>query len=292
MENHNTTYWSSLIQGPNTLYYSRKLRFSSHTKPDFMRAFCIDDLSCGCLLEIGCGPGALLEALACWYPDMTLTGCDIDENFIKIAAEHAGSADVVYGNAESLPFDDGSFEVTISNTVSEHVNPASFFPEQYRVLKKCGVCLVLSSRKTLSFYDDNCTDFERELWDKLDDWGKSNLEKYSICAYPMKENEIPRVMEKYGFTNVKVEYITVNMTPDDSRFTAKEAHIMINSRRLEELENVRQAKTHAGVVSAREADEMFRLINARYDERIHKYDSGIRLWDGMVNVIMVIRGEK
>ncbi len=290
-----TNYWSELIQGVDTLYWSRRLRFSPRTMADFTRSFDIDKIAHngGNLLEIGCGPGALLEALGEWYPNLSLIGCDIDKNFISFARSHAKGAEVVYGNVGQLPFDDGSFDVTISNTVCEHVNPASFFGQQHRVLKTGGVCLVLSSRKTISFYNDDVSETERQFWDRLNDWGKSNLEKYNVCAYPMKENEIPRTMEKYGFTNIGVDYVTVNLTPDDGRFSPEEAHMMINSRRWEALENVRQAKNHGGdLVSAREAEEMVRLINARFDERIRKYDSGIRLWDGAVSVIMVVRGVK
>lgn len=34
-----------------------------------------------------------------------------------------------------IPFENESFDVTISNTVAEHIEPSRFYGEQYRVLK-------------------------------------------------------------------------------------------------------------------------------------------------------------
>ena len=54
------------------------------------------------------------------------------------------------GDATALPFQSNTFDVTISNTVCEHVKPAKFYGEQLRVLKPGGICLVLSSRKGIN----------------------------------------------------------------------------------------------------------------------------------------------
>lgn len=77
------TIWSDNIQNIGTLYHSRTLRFSDTYKEAFQNAFCIGK-NAG-ILEIGCGPGALTQSLARWYPDAAITGIDRDSAFIQFA---------------------------------------------------------------------------------------------------------------------------------------------------------------------------------------------------------------
>ena len=139
--------WSRYVQGINTLYLSRKLRFDDMFSDQFIRAFQIDREKKIRILEIGCGPGALAGALARWYPNADIVGVDLDSAFIRFARENEKDVAFLEGDATKLPFEDETFDVTISNTVSEHIEPNGFFGEQLRVLKKGGVCLVLSARK-------------------------------------------------------------------------------------------------------------------------------------------------
>ena len=62
------TDWSKHVQGIDTLYYSRKNRFDDAFCGQYKPLFGLDETSKIELLEIGCGPGALIEALARWYP--------------------------------------------------------------------------------------------------------------------------------------------------------------------------------------------------------------------------------
>ena len=86
-----------------------------------------------------------------WYPNAEITGLDRDSAFIQFAGEHEPGISFVEGDAAKLPYPDNTFDVTISFTVSEHIDPSAFFQEQLRVLKPGGVCLVLSSRKGITF---------------------------------------------------------------------------------------------------------------------------------------------
>ena len=118
-------------------------------------------------LEIGCGPGALAESLARWYPNSQIYGVDRDSNFIKFAREKASHINFMEGDATGLPFENESFDVTISNTVAEHIEPVAFYGEQYRVLKEHGVCLVLSARKGVNIEAPCIMEqsvFEKDIW--------------------------------------------------------------------------------------------------------------------------------
>ncbi len=74
------TIWSTYVQSIGTLYNSRVLRFSDMFKHKYTDVFGIDDNAK--ILEIGCGPGALAESLARWYPLAQIYGLDRDSNFI------------------------------------------------------------------------------------------------------------------------------------------------------------------------------------------------------------------
>ncbi len=107
------------------------------------------------ILEIGCGPGALAEALHRWYPNAEIVAIDRDSNFIKYAKENIPGVNFIEGDATALPFEADTFDVTISNTVCEHIEPTMFYAEQKRVLKENGMCLALSARKGDKQWDTN-----------------------------------------------------------------------------------------------------------------------------------------
>ena len=79
------TIWSTYVQGIGTLYNTRLLRFSDLFQSKYREAFRIDDKKR--ILEIGCGPGALAESLARWYPAAQVYGVDRDSNFIAFAKQ-------------------------------------------------------------------------------------------------------------------------------------------------------------------------------------------------------------
>lgn len=161
--------WSNYIQGTKTLYYSRKLRFHDLFAGQYQTLFHLNKEKNLQILEVGCGPGALSGALHRWYPNAEITGLDRDSAFIQFAREQESGVTFMEGDATNLPFPDQSFDVTISNTVSEHVEPSAFYQEQLRVLKPGGVCLVLSSRRGITVQSSAvscCCDYEQQFWDK------------------------------------------------------------------------------------------------------------------------------
>lgn len=246
------------------------------------------------ILEIGCGPGALASALHRWYPNAEITGLDRDSAFIQFAGEHEPGISFVEGDAAKLPYPDNTFDVTISFTVSEHIDPSAFFQEQLRVLKPGGVCLVLSSRKGITVPAPVISDSDREqrFWDKA---GKYDHTKgqYEICRYPMSEAELPLAMESYGFQQIHTGFVTVSLTPDNPDISSSLAYDMINASRQTELDSI-ESVCHSipEQVSPEERDEMIRLINEKYDRRLHQYDQGEKQWDTNVSLIMVVRGVK
>lgn len=141
------TIWSKYVQGTKTLYYSRKLRFDDLFSEQYRNLFGLDAKQQLKILEIGCGPGALAGALHRWYPLAEITAVDRDSEFVRFGTENESGVNFVEGDATALPFEDNTFDVTISNTVAEHIEPSKFYGEQLRVLKPGGICLVLPREK-------------------------------------------------------------------------------------------------------------------------------------------------
>ena len=182
------TIWSDYVQGIKTLYLSRKLRFDDIFFDQYKTLFDIDTERNLNILEIGCGPGALATSLHRWYPNAEITAIDRDSNFITYAKSSAPKINFLEGDAEKLPFCDCAFDITISNTVSEHIEPSKFFGEQMRVLKPGGICLVLSSRRGITSKAEclEMSDTEKKFWQKAESEYDTTYDKYSICKYPMK----------------------------------------------------------------------------------------------------------
>lgn len=275
--------WSDNIQGIQTLFLSRKLRFDDFFREKYESAFSLDREKPIRILEIGCGPGALADALKRWYPNAEVVAVDRDSNFIGYASEHIKGVEFIEGDAMALPFEDNSFDVTISNTVSEHIEPKAFYAEQKRVLKEKGVCLVLSARKGIRQISDclKKTEAEESFWSSVPDDGI--IEKYSIGKYAMSEKELPSAMERFGFSGISTGYVVIDMTPDDPKYPSQMAEDMINAGRAADIEAL-LSSNQVG------AEEITDIINDKYDKRIALYRKGDKQWDTEVSITMVVRG--
>lgn len=287
-------FWSDRIQSIGTLDTSRKLRFSDRFQNAYTELFRLEEGAR--ILEIGCGTGALCRALKRWYPSAEVVGLDRDDAFIDYARERNTGETYRKGDATALPFADGSFDVTISNTVSEHVEPSGFFGEQRRVLQDGGVCLLLSARRGIQ-HPAACvreeSAFETEIWERVDADFRRAAKENGVGAYALNEMELPAAMEKYGFRDVETHYLAINLTPDDPFYTPEEARDMINANRQNDLDNIERMESVApGAVSKADRDRLVRLVNERYDRRLALYAAGKKQWDVTLGLTMLVRGVK
>ena len=108
------TDWSDHVQGINTLYTSRELRFHDLFKDRYLPIFSLPNDRPLRILEIGCGPGALAQALKRWYPQSEIVGIDRDTAFIEYARAHVSDVCFLEGDATQLPFADDTFDVPLS----------------------------------------------------------------------------------------------------------------------------------------------------------------------------------
>ena len=278
--------WSEHVQGILTLYLSRRLRFHDGFFPQYERLFRLEPDREWKVLEIGCGPGALSEALHRWYPKAKITGIDRDSSFVAFAQETVPGVTFLEGDATRLPFENDSFDVTISYTVQEHVAPESFWGEQRRVLKPGGVCICLSARRGIQ-HTAPCLEISSEetaFWESVPQ-SEDELKKLGVCRYPMSEAQLPASMEAHAFRAVSTGYVMIDLTPDDPKYPAELAEAMIDEGRKAALEAIHSAHSDG-------AEKAVAAVNQKYDERLKLYRAGIKQWDTAVSVTMMVRGVK
>ncbi len=106
------------------------------------------------ILDIGAGTGMLLDSLARVYPETMLVGLDLAYGMCQATRERLAGVSLqapCSGDAESLPFADGSFDLVVSTSTLQWLEKLEqVFAETYRVLAPGGMfCLALFGETTL-----------------------------------------------------------------------------------------------------------------------------------------------
>lgn len=106
------------------------------------------------LLDVGCGTGRLLESILARVPLTCVVGIDLAHGMLQSASARLGkdgSVSLVCGDGETLPFLNASFDMVVSTSVYQWINPADkAFSEARRVLKPGGrFCFALFGEDTL-----------------------------------------------------------------------------------------------------------------------------------------------
>lgn len=96
------------------------------------------------VLDVGCGTGNLLKAIARSLPTIKLSGLEPTEAMLDIAREKLGSsASLKQGFAEEIPFEDESFDAILSNSMFHYIQkPEGFLEEAVRILKPGGQIII------------------------------------------------------------------------------------------------------------------------------------------------------
>lgn len=114
-------------------------RWSRHLADEFVRWLGVPVGSRW--IDVGCGTGALAEAIAQSASPESVAGIDPSPGFIAAARMRVGDgADLRVGDAQSLPFDDASFDAAASAIALNFVpDPGLAVRDMARVVAKGGV---------------------------------------------------------------------------------------------------------------------------------------------------------
>lgn len=110
--------------------------------------------SSGKILDIGTGPGRIPLEIARRSRNLEIEAIDISPAMVRIASKNAKEADLSghvqfrYGSAESIPFEDGYFDLVISTFSFHHwAKPKECLKEIHRVLRNGGESWIYDLRR-------------------------------------------------------------------------------------------------------------------------------------------------
>jgi SAM-dependent methyltransferase len=123
----------------NAAAYQRFMgRYSDRLAHEFAQAAGV--VSGQQVVDVGCGSGALTAVLAEIVGADHLAGVDPSEPFVAEARRRVPGADLRVGPAESLPFEDSTFDAALSQLVFHFVqDPARSVAEMRRVTRPGGM---------------------------------------------------------------------------------------------------------------------------------------------------------
>lgn len=104
------------------------------------------------ILDVGCGTGQLLSSFHSQYPHSVLCGVDLAYNMAHRSKELLGNhVQMVNGDAEHLPYREGSFDVVVSTSTLQWLDSLDiFFQQAFRVTAKNGLlCVAFFGEGTL-----------------------------------------------------------------------------------------------------------------------------------------------
>ena len=152
------------MEGGIARWYAR-MRRSGHQLDEYRKqaARLTDGLPDGAdILEVAPGPGYHAIELA-RLGRFHVTGLDISHTFVGIASENAGQAgvsvDFRQGDAANLPFEDGSFDLIVSQAAFKNfTRPVAALDEMHRVLRSGGTAVIQDMSR-----DASGADIDREV---------------------------------------------------------------------------------------------------------------------------------
>ena len=92
------------------------------------------------VLDVGCGPGALITELVSRLGPAAVTAVDPSEPFVAAARERHPGVNVERASAEHLPFADQAFDAALAQLVVHFMaDPVAGLREMARVTRKQGI---------------------------------------------------------------------------------------------------------------------------------------------------------
>jgi SAM-dependent methyltransferase len=160
-------------------------------------------------LDVGCGPGGLTRALADLVGVENVAAVDPSKSFVAACEDRVPGADVREGAAESLPFDDGAFDVVLSQLVVNFMRDADVgLAEMRRVARGGG-----SVASCVWDYADGMT-MLRAFWDGALDVDPDAPDEARTMRY-CNEPELRELWLRGGLHDVQTGAVVVEAAYDD-----------------------------------------------------------------------------
>ncbi|MFC1831126.1 methyltransferase domain-containing protein [Thermodesulfobacteriota bacterium] len=159
------------------------------------------------ILECGSGPGYLTERLVSHFPNIFITGLEIDPFLIEVAntqfqEKGLDRHEFFQGSVLEMEFPDESFDFVIARLLLEHLpEPAIAAKEIHRVLKPGGKVVIIDNDFEVHL---NTYPYIPELSLLYDAYCRARINE---GGNPKIGRELPYILKKSGFLNVDIETI-------------------------------------------------------------------------------------
>jgi SAM-dependent methyltransferase len=156
------------------------------------------------VLDVGCGPGALTSELVARVGSASISAVDPSESFVSAVSKRLPGVHVQQAEAESLPFEDDSFDATLAQLVVHFMrDPVAGLQEMRRVSRSGGIIAASvwdhgGGQGPLSPY-----------WDAVREFDPSNIGESTLAG--STRGDLTRLFEAAGIDEVDEQPLTVDV---------------------------------------------------------------------------------
>jgi SAM-dependent methyltransferase len=160
-------------------------------------------------LDVGCGPGALTQALATGLSASHVAAADPSASFVAACSERVPGADVRQAGADDLPWPDATFDLVVSQLVLNFLpDPEAGVAEMVRVTRP-GATVAACTWD----YADGMT-MLRTFWDAARDVDPEAPDEARTMRFT-SERELDALWEHAGLTDIRTRSLEVSTTYPD-----------------------------------------------------------------------------
>lgn len=162
------------------------------------------------IIELGSGPGFLIEKLLNHIPQANVTGLEIDPLLANYAKDYLREKNqkrwqVHEGNIMQTGMEDNSYDVAITRLVLEHLpEPIKAVQEIYRILKPGGKLMVVDNDFEMHIMTYPPVPGLRELYDAY------CQARFAEGGNPKIGRELPILLKDGGFSNVQFDIVNAH----------------------------------------------------------------------------------
>lgn len=173
---------------------------------------CIPKLE-GDVLELCVGGGAFARKIPQVYS--SYTGLDLSRSLLSALKEHMPHVKTIHGDAQDLPFEDDSMDAILVFSGLHHLPKyEETLSDAFRVLRRGG-CFFCFEPNDSAWYRAPM----RYLREK--EFVRKFIEIYSEDEVYLDPNEVSAAMDRAGFRDIAVNYMTPRFNPDFLGFANK-----------------------------------------------------------------------
>ena len=161
------------------------------------------------ILDVGCGPGFIIEKLYEYNNNAFITGIDLNTVFILqsklLLSKKTDRIKLFAGDALKTNFPDNSFDFVYARAIFQHLpEPILLAKEIWRILEPGGKVAIFDVDEDLAGLSDPKLSFEDEMRARFKKYVGKSITNQKIGR------DLPRILKHAGFINIKFDIIAIH----------------------------------------------------------------------------------